>query len=212
MAARDRTLDPWPQTSVAAEFGLPALDGLLPRAWRSDAALLQQAHAGTRAASDELVRRLLPQAHAVAWRLTGNRADAEDVVQEAFCRLWQHAPRFEPRASVSTWFLTIVRNLCMDRFRREVERADPSVLDDLVDPAATPEQHWLAGVRSARLHDALERLPARQRSALMMWAWEECDIAAIARELGLAENAVHQLLFRARARLKTLLSGGDAHD
>ena len=152
MAARDRTLDPWPQTSVAAEFGLPALDGLLPRAWRSDAALLQQAHAGTRAASDELVRRLLPQAHAVAWRLTGNRADAEDVVQEAFCRLWQHAPRFEPRASVSTWFLTIVRNLCMDRFRREVERADPSVLDDLVDPAATPEQHWLAGVRSARLH------------------------------------------------------------
>ena len=100
----------------------------------------------------------------------------------------------------------------MDRFRREVERADPSVLDDLVDPAATPEQHWLAGVRSARLHEALERLPARQRSALMMWAWEESDIATIARELGLAENAVHQLLFRARTRLKTLLSGGDAHD
>ena len=142
MAARDRTLDPWPQTSVAAEFGLPALDGLLPRAWRSDAALLQQAHAGTRAASDELVRRLLPQAHAVAWRLTGNRADAEDVVQEAFCRLWQHAPRFEPRASVSTWFLTIVRNLCMDRFRRSRPQADETEMDALADDRPTPEQRW----------------------------------------------------------------------
>jgi RNA polymerase sigma-70 factor (ECF subfamily) len=188
------------------------LGDLLPRNWRSDAALLLQAHAGARTASDELVGRLLPQAHALAWRLTGNRADAEDVVQEAFCRLWQNAPRFEPRASVATWFLTIVRNLCMDRFRREVERADSSALDDLVDPAATPEQHWLAGVRSAQLHEALGRLPPRQRRALMMWAWDECDIGAIAHELGLAENAVHQLLFRARARLKALLSGGDAHD
>lgn len=197
---------------LAGEFGLPALGGLLPHSWRSDSALLEQAHGGARIAAEELVRRLLPQAHSLAWRLTGNRADAEDVVQEAFCRLWQHAPRFEPRASVSTWFLTIVRNLCMDRFRREVERADPSVLDDLVDPAATPEQHWLAGVRSARLHEALGRLPPRQRSALMMWAWEERDIATIAHELELAENAVHQLLFRARARLKILLSEGDAHD
>jgi RNA polymerase sigma-70 factor (ECF subfamily) len=196
---------------LAADLGIPLLGGLLPQAWRTEATLLRQALAGERNASEELVRRLLPPAHALAWRLTGNGTEAEDIVQEAFCRLWQLAPRFEPRARVSTLFTTIVRNLCMDRFRRHHENAGEEALEALADPGRTPEENWLDGVRSARLHDALRRLPSRQRAALMMWAWQECDVGEIAHELGVAENAAHQLLFRARARLRALLSG-DEHD
>ena len=196
---------------MAADLGVPLLVGLLPQAWRTEETLLRQALTGERGASEELVRRLLPQAHALAWRLTGNGAEAEDIVQEAFCRLWQLAPRFEPRARVSTLFMTIVRNLCMDRFRRYQENAGEEALDALADPGHTPEENWIKGVRSARLHDALRRLPSRQCAALMMWAWRECDVGEIAHELGVAENAVHQLLFRTRARLRALLSGGE-HD
>jgi RNA polymerase sigma-70 factor (ECF subfamily) len=194
------------------EVGLSLLGGLLPTVWRTEAGLLQAALAGDHKASGALTDRLMPPAHALAWRLTGNPADAEDVVQEAFCRLWQHAERFEPRAKVSTWFLTIVRNLCMDRFRRSEDHADASVLETLADAAATPEENWHAGVRSARLHEALQALPFRQRAALMMWAWQELDVPAIARELGMTDNAAHQLLFRARAGLKTRLSGEDGND
>ncbi len=195
-----------------AEGSPSLLGGLLPLAWRTEAGLLQAALAGDQRAAGELADRLVPPAHAMAWRLTGSPADAEDVVQEAFCRLWQHAPRFEPRAKVSTWFLAIVRNLCMDRFRRSEDHADASVLDTLADDAATPEENWQAGVRSARLHEALHALPLRQRAALMMWAWQEYDVPAIARELGMTDNAAHQLLFRARAGLKARLSGEDGNE
>lgn len=182
---------------------------LWPESWRSDAALLRRARAGEKAASDQLIKRLLPQARALAWRLTGHAADSDDVVQEAFCRLWQHGDGFEGRAQLSTWFLGIVRNLCMDRFRRSRPQADEAELDALADDRPTPEQHWQAAAREGALRRALAQLPARQRAALMMWAWQEYDVAAIARELGIAENAAHQLLFRARARLRMLLSGED---
>lgn len=193
--------------NLNAEGALSGFGVLLPTGWRSDALLLQQARAGERVASDELVKRLLPPAHALAWKLTGDAAESDDVVQEAFCRLWQHAGRFEGRAQLSTWFLSIVRNLCMDRFRRSRPRADETELESLADPQPTPEEHWQAAARSGALRGALVRLPERQRAALMMWAWQEYDVAAIARELGIADNAAHQLLFRARTRLKALLAG-----
>lgn len=196
---------------MSAEPGAGLVSKVLPAAWQGDAALLRAALDGERKAADVLTRRLLGPAHALAWRLTGNRAEAEDVVQEAFCRLWQHGRRLEPRARLSTWFHTVVHNLCMDRLRRHDEALDEDMLQALPGADPTPEEHWEREVESARLRAALERLPARQRGALMLWAWREYDVAAIARELGIAENAAHQLLFRARARLKVLLSGEDDH-
>lgn len=193
--------------NLNAESALSGLGGLLPASWRGDALLLQQARAGERKASEELVRRLLPPARALAWKLTGNAAECDDIVQEAFCRLWQRGGGFDARAQLSTWFQSIVRNLCMDRFRRSRPQADEAELELLTDPNPTPEEQWQTAARSGALHAALQRLPARQRAALMMWAWREYDVAMIARELGIADNAAHQLLFRARTRLKTLLAG-----
>ncbi|WP_018410493.1 RNA polymerase sigma factor [Methyloversatilis thermotolerans] len=190
--------------------GVGGFVAVLPVTWRSDAALLQRALDGDRRAATVLVSRLSRPAHALAWRLTGSGSDAEDVVQEAFCRLWQHGARFEARAQLSTWFLGIVRNLCMDRFRRIRPQADEAELEDLADEAPTPEQSWQQAAESGELVRAMAKLPERQRVALMMWAWQDHDVAHIARELQIAENAAHQLLFRARARLKTLLSEGDS--
>lgn len=186
-----------------------ALAGVLPAAWRSDAALLQRALDGDRGAASVLVDRLSRPAHALAWRLTGSGSDAEDVVQDAFCRLWQHGASFEARAQLSTWFLGIVRNLCMDRFRRSHPQADESELEQMADESPTPEQSWQRAAESGELARAMAKLPERQRAALMMWAWQDYDASAIARELQIADNAAHQLLFRARARLKALLSEGN---
>ena len=74
---------------------------------------------GDRQAAQQLTERLMPKIYAHAYYRLGNIADAEDVTQEAFLRLWQFAPRWEQgNAHVSTWLYRVVSNLCKDRYRR----------------------------------------------------------------------------------------------
>ena len=81
-----------------------------------------------------LSRRHLPAMLGLARRILGNAAEAEDVAQEAFLRVWTHAPRWQPLAQFRTWLTRVVVNLCLDRKRRapwvELEAAG-----DIVDPA-----------------------------------------------------------------------------
>lgn len=179
-----------------------SLAALLPASWRADATLLAAALDGDRRAVAALVDRLAPQGHALAWRLTGSRAEAEDAVQEAFLRLWRDGGRLEARAQISTWFLTVVRNLCFDRLRRRDDPLDDETRDTLVDDGPTPEDRLLLAAAAGELHAALERLPPRQRHALMLWAWQDHDVGQIANALDIAPNAAHQLLFRARRSLR----------
>lgn len=189
-----------------------SLAELIPARWRADAELLAAALEGNQRAVATLVDRLMPRAHAMAWRLTASQADAEDVVQEAFLRLWRDGARLAPRAEVATWFLTVVRNLCFDRLRRHRETVGADMLEHLADAAPTPEERCVAAGDAERLRSALARLPDRQRAALMMWAWEDCSADEIARVLEIETNAAHQLLHRARQRLRAILEEGEGAD
>lgn len=169
-------------------------------------ALWQAARAGDQASASALVRRLSPQAYALAMQLLGRREDAEDMVQEAFLRLWRARASDAHGASLATYFNTIVINRCKSWLARRRELStDPEQLLELADAsqgAEPPGTDALAPISTAALAAAMARLSPRQRMALAMWAYADADVPAIARALELDANAAHQLLHRAKAALR----------
>jgi RNA polymerase sigma-70 factor, ECF subfamily len=142
-------------------------------------------------------------------RLLGTRHAAEDVVQTAFLRVWQGAARWEPNAKFSTWLYRVLHNLCMDYLRaRRSTAAEPiegELLEALADEAPGSEELVAGRQRGARVRAALERLPVRQRAALVLCYYEERSQAEAAALLGVSEGALESLLSRGRATLKRWL-------
>jgi RNA polymerase sigma-70 factor (ECF subfamily) len=184
---------------------------MLALSWRDDAALLKRAVGGDRNAASVLVERLMGPAHALAWRMTGNAAVAEDIVQEAFIRLWQTAGRWEPRASISTFFTRIVINLCYDHHRAQALSPAADGADAETEDESGDTLEAIAAKQSrSQIRAALYRLSPRHRAVLVMWAYSEMSVPDIAKAMELSENAVHQLLYRARAALRSRLEGGNS--
>jgi RNA polymerase sigma-70 factor, ECF subfamily len=177
----------------------------------TDADLLRAMARGEEAALGRLIARHGAGMTAVAARYLGNPAEAEDVVQEAFFRVWQSAPRFDPaRAKPSTWIYAIVVRLCIDRLRKLKLRrflglaAGPDAGDLVADPAPATEQSLASRQELALTRAALATLPDRQRLAILLAAVGGLDTAGIAETLDISPGAVEQLLVRARRRLREL--------
>lgn len=172
-----------------------------------DWALWQRACAGEAAAATALVQRLTPQALGLALQLLRRHEDAEDMVQESFLRLWGSRPSEAHGASLATFFNTIVINRCKSLLvkRRELS-LEPETLEALSEALPALDQPLHARVESELLQQALQRLPARQRMALALWAYADASVADIAQTLGLGDpNAAHQLLHRAKQSLRRQL-------
>src|SRR5690606_2099052 len=137
----------------------------------SDGALLALYAGGDRLAARALTLRLLPKVLGYAARLLGgDRAEAEDVAQEAMLRLWKIAPEGrEGEAKVSTWLYRVVTNRCTDGRRSSARRAQPmgDDLPDAVDEAPGAEAQMVQAARAEALDQALACLPDRQREAVV---------------------------------------------
>lgn len=154
----------------------------------------------------QLVQRHGGWAARFAERMTGSPQIAEEVVQNAFLRLWNSAERWEGRSRFTTWFYRVLHNLAVDELRRR--RSGHEELDEaLEDPAATPPQLLEHERRAARVRAALERLPERQRAALVLRHYEDCSQGEAAQILGISEGALESLLSRGRATLREQLRG-----
>jgi len=174
-----------------------------PSAPDADADLLKAASAGDGAACAALVERHLPRVHRLAARLLGDASEAQDVAQELFLKLWQAGSGWRRgEAQVRTWIHTVTVNLCRDRLRRLRPQAE---LDESIEDAATrpPEAEALRGERSAQLHQAIARLPERQREALVLFHLEGFTQAEAAAAMGVGEDALESLLARARRALRS---------
>lgn len=172
-------------------------------------ALWQAACGGDEASATALVRQLTPQAMGLARQLLHRQEDAEDVVQEAFLRLWGARPDEARGAALATYFNTIVINRSKTWLTRRRELStDPDELTAWAD-AQTPDHGVgdpaVPALDVQRLQAAMHRLPPRQRMALAMWAYADADVADIARALEVDPNAAHQLLHRARQTLRRSL-------
>jgi RNA polymerase sigma-70 factor (ECF subfamily) len=172
-----------------------------------DAELLRAIAAGDRAAFDRLSRRHLDRAFGVAMRMTGSRADAEDVVQDVFLRLWTKPESWRPgQAQFSTWLYRVVVNRCLD-LKRRPKGADLDSVEEPQDPDANAEDNMLEAERSRAIDGAVARLPERQRAAIVLTYTAGLRNAEAASAMEISVKAFEALLVRAKRELRDHLAG-----
>lgn len=177
----------------------------------SDDSLILRLAGGDDTAFALLLDRHLGMIHRLAWRLLGDRAEAEDVAQESFLRLWNNAAAWRVgEAGLKSWLYRVAFNLCHDRLRRRrlVLMDEPP---ESVDPAPRPGEAMVEDERGAAVRRALDSLPERQRAALILSYYEEMSQAEAARLLEISEEALESLLARGRRKLRELL-GAEGRD
>lgn len=175
------------------------------RALDQDDELLLRVAAEDEAAFRSLVERHIDRAYGLALRILGNGADAEDVVQDTFLKVWTHRGRWEGgRAKFSTWLYRVVMNRCID-LRRQPRGEDVEAVAEPVDnkPDAVTEihRHEVSGM----LEEAMAKVPEQQRYALILSYHQELSNSEIAEVMDTTVPAVESLLKRGRQRLRELL-------
>ncbi|MFC4670099.1 RNA polymerase sigma factor [Seohaeicola nanhaiensis] len=175
----------------------------------TDAALLAAFAAGDRMAAGQLTTRLGPRVFGLALRLLGDRAEAEDVAQEAMLRLWRIAPDWRHgEARVTTWLYRVTVNLVTDRRRRGRDRMSPlDQVDEPADPSPGVARQMLDAQRHDALQAALMQLPERQREAVVLRHIEELGNPEIAGIMDISTEAVESLTARGKRALAAILAG-----
>jgi RNA polymerase sigma-70 factor, ECF subfamily len=163
--------------------------------------LMQRVARGDQAAFADLAQRYSGKLLAVAGRLLGSRADAEDAVQRAFLHCYAGASGYNPRWAVSTWLYRILTNICVDELRRRATRT-------------THDEGAAAGVLSAAssnhrppaayldLHRAFARVPREARILLALRYVDGLSYGELARIRGISINTVKSQLARGKALLR----------
>lgn len=176
-----------------------------------DAALMTRVARADADAFRVLVTRHTPLVHRLAWRMLGG-ADAEDVVQEVFTKLWVGAPRWTNVGAkagggggVPAWLRRSATNACLDRLRRRRFVADEDV-PERADDAPPVDQVIDADRRRAAVAAAIGRLPDTQRAAIVLTYHEDLSNAEAAAILGIKVKAMESLLVRARQGLTRALA------
>jgi RNA polymerase sigma-70 factor (ECF subfamily) len=171
-----------------------------------ETALVERARRGDPAAFDALVRRHLPGALVAAERLLGDRADAEDLVQDAFLRALDRLPLLDPNRPFGPWFYTLLRNLGINQLRaRKVRYTEPEKLD-AASPDALPDEEMVRTEVRERFDAALAALTPRQREIVMLFEVEGWKGAEIAEHLGLTPENVRWHLHQAKKSLRVSLA------
>jgi RNA polymerase sigma-70 factor (ECF subfamily) len=174
----------------------------------TDEALLVLFANGDRAAARALTLRLTPKVFGHAVRILGNRAEAEDVTQEALMRLWRIAPEWrQGEAQVTTWLYRVVANLCTDRLRRAGRGVALDAVPEPQDGAAAPFDQMQAKARVDALQMALNALPERQRQAVVLRHIEGLGNPEIAEIMEISVDAVESLTARGKRALSAALAG-----
>jgi len=172
-------------------------------------ALVSAAKAGDAGAYKELVRATHADTYTLAFRLTGNEEDAQDVVQEAYLRAYKGLKRFRGDAAFSTWMYRITANCAATHLaRRAHHRHDPLTDDDAVvdeRPHANPDARLGAAAERELLHAALQSLAPEMRAVVVLRDVYDLPHEAIAAELGISEGAAKVRLHRARKKLRERL-------
>lgn len=177
------------------------------------AATLARARQGDSDAFRALVERHSRSVFRLAFRMTGNEHDAEDVVQEAFLRAYRQLGRFESRANFGTWLYRITANCSVDlmrakQARHDITRSEP--LDDALPiaahEAAGPDRLAQSAEIQQRVRDALTGLSPLERAAFTLRHHEGRSIEEISATLGLGTSAAKHSVFRAVKKLRAALA------
>jgi RNA polymerase sigma-70 factor (ECF subfamily) len=170
-----------------------------------DADLIEQAAGGDEHAFEQLVKKYQSMVFSTVYRYIGNPDDVEDCAQEVFIKVWRNIRKFKKKSRLSTWIYRITANHCLT-YRRK-HKNPPVSLDALAEkgstpPALTVEPDHVATQNIARIKQALQELPSRQRMALVLSQFEERSYKEIAEIMHISISSVESLIFRARTALK----------
>ncbi|BBA37072.1 RNA polymerase sigma-70 factor, ECF family protein [Methylocaldum marinum] len=171
----------------------------------SDEILMGRIVQGDHDAFSQLVHRHTPRMYAIARRIGVLSTEAEEVVQEAFLRVWVNAATWSPqKGGFAVWLGRIVVNLCIDRLRRD--RYEPWGDEEPSLPAADLESTLFLQQQAEQIARAIEELPVRQRTALVLCYYEGFSNAEAAGILEISVSALEALLVRARRALRERLA------
>jgi|WetSurMetagenome_2_1015567.scaffolds.fasta_scaffold650575_1 RNA polymerase sigma-70 factor, ECF subfamily len=169
----------------------------------SDEELMVSAAHGDACAFEQIVLRYQASVWRIAYRYLWNSADAQDITQIAFLKLFEAAPRYRPTALLKTYLFRIVNTTCIDHVRKkksctsddpeEIPEDSPSVIDSMI---------LLERDRAVRL--SIGKLPMRQRSAIILRYETGLSVCEIANILKVTEKAVERLLARGREALSII--------
>ena len=146
----------------------------------------------------------------LAYHLTGNKEDAEDITQDVFIAVFKGLPNFKGASEVSTWVYSITVNKCKEKTRRDLrkKRKGINVPLEKVDfflSSQNTDAELIQHEEETRMRNILLRIPEKQRIAFTMFTMEEFSYLEIAQAMNLSLSAVESLLFRARVNLKKII-------
>ena len=168
-----------------------------------DARLLERIREGDKSAFAVLVRRHSDRFYRVAYRFSGNKTEAEDIVQEAFIKLWEKPEMWKEdrKTAFTTWFYRVLVNLCLDYLKKK----RPLALGDdswVPDNRETHEETLLMDEKQFFLEAQIKALPERQRTALNLCFYEELSNQEAADIMGVNLKALQSLIMRAKTTLR----------
>ena len=183
---------------------------------RQDQACMKRLTAGEDSALSELMASHAPALFQFLYRLLNNEADARDLAQEVFVRVYQHRSSFRAEARFTTWLYTIAGNLARNQYRwrsrhpnlsLEIESPGDSatLADTLATPAPSPSDNLSSKEQMEIVRNAVINLPMELREAIVLCEWEEMSIAEASKVLNTTAKGVESRLYRARQLLKKQL-------
>jgi RNA polymerase sigma-70 factor (ECF subfamily) len=179
----------------------------------ADLAEVRAVASGDRDAFARLIDRESPRLLRFALGMLGGLDEAEDAVQDTFVSLWENAARWRPEARLGTWLHTVCYNRAIDRIRRRRNVVDDSALEEIAGDDETAEAGLLRAETALSVREAVARLPERQRSAVLLFHFQDLSQKDAAGVLGVSETAFESLLARARRQMRAWLSAeGDDRD
>lgn len=159
---------------------------------------------GDRAAFDEIVSRYQLRLFRFAFRLLGDRSEAEDAVQETFVRVYKAIPAYRPDGYFSSWVYRIALNECRRRHRAHRVTVPLEAVQQTAD-GPDPEQSLVTSERNRQLRRAVDALPEHYRIVMVLFYFEEMSVDQISRTIDVSVSAVKVRLHRGRERLATRL-------
>jgi RNA polymerase sigma-70 factor (ECF subfamily) len=180
-----------------------------------DAELMLRVRAGDETSFALLLERHRGQVIHFLFRMVQNPAVSEELAQEVFLRVYKSRATYEPTAKFTTWLFRIATHLALNFIRDgRKEKGQESLNEELLDGTErqvadrrqTVEQELVSDVRVREVRDAIERLPEKQRAAVIMHKYQDLGYSQIAEVLKCSESAVKSLLFRAYETLRARLA------
>ena len=190
------------------------MKGQLASTEDTDESLMALIRQGSHQAFAILVRRHTDRFYAAAFRMTGRAAEAEDLVQDAFLKIWQKPDiwKDDKGAKFTTWFYRILVNQNIDRMRKNSKlTSNDAILPFIADTRSGPEEDAALSEEQKRLEAAMAVLPERQRTALNLCFYEGLSNLEAATVMGVKIKALESLLIRAKTGLRDYLNQNNNH-